>query len=99
MALIGQEVSADEWVDIPGPVLDTYRLWRPTPLIRALDLERPRHPGPHLLQVRGGSPAGSHKPNTAVPQAFYNKAEGITGSAPRPAPASGERPGLRLCPL
>ena len=39
---------------------------------------RPRHPGPHLLQVRGGSPAGSHKPNTAVPQAFYNKAEGIT---------------------
>ena len=40
MALIGQEVSTDEWVDIPGPVLDTYKLWRPTPLIRALDLER-----------------------------------------------------------
>ena len=44
MALIGQEVSTDEWVDIPGPVLDVYKLWRPTPLIRALDLSGPRYP-------------------------------------------------------
>jgi tryptophan synthase beta chain len=79
MALIGQEVSTDEWVDIPGPVLDTYRLWRPTPLIRALDLERALGtPARIYYKYEGGSPAGSHKPNTAVPQAFYNKADGIT---------------------
>ena len=79
MALIGQEVSTDEWVDIPGPVLDTYKLWRPTPLIRALDLERALGtPARIYYKYEGGSPAGSHKPNTAVPQAFYNKAEGIT---------------------
>ncbi|HEY8558016.1 MAG TPA: TrpB-like pyridoxal phosphate-dependent enzyme, partial [Actinomycetes bacterium] len=79
MALIGQEVSTDEWVDIPGPVLDIYKLWRPTPLIRALDLERALGtPARIYYKYEGGSPAGSHKPNTAVPQAFYNKAEGIT---------------------
>src|SRR4030095_15901851 len=79
MALIGQEVSTDEWVDIPGPVLDTYKLWRPTPLIRALDLERALGtPARIYYKYEGGSPAGSHKPNTAVPQAFYNKAEGIS---------------------
>jgi tryptophan synthase beta chain len=78
MALIGQEVSTDRWIDIPGPVLDTYRLWRPTPLIRALDLERALGtPARIYYKYEGGSPAGSHKPNTAVAQAYYNKAEGI----------------------
>ena len=79
MALIGQEVATDEWIDIPGPVIDAYRLWRPTPLIRALDLERALGtPARIYYKYEGGSPAGSHKPNTAVPQAFYNQAEGIT---------------------
>jgi tryptophan synthase beta chain len=79
MALIGQEVSTDEWIDIPGPVLDTYRLWRPTPLVRALDLEQALGtPARIWYKYEGGSPAGSHKPNTAVAQAFYNQAEGIT---------------------
>src|SRR3954462_14738633 len=78
MALIAQEVSAEPWVDIPGAVLDAYRLWRPTPLIRALDLERVLEtPARIFYKYEGGSPAGSHKPNTAVPQAYYNAAEGI----------------------
>src|SRR5688572_23765867 len=78
MALIGQEVSTDEWIDIPGPVLDTYRLWRPTPLLRALDLERALDtPAKIFYKYEGGSPAGSHKPNTAVAQAFYNAASGV----------------------
>jgi tryptophan synthase beta chain len=78
MALIQQEVSTDQWVDIPGPVIDTYRLWRPTPLIRALDLERALGtPARIFYKYEGGSPAGSHKPNTAVAQAYYNAAEGI----------------------
>ncbi len=78
MALIGQEVSTEQWIDIPGPVLDTYRLWRPTPLYRALDLERALGtPARIYYKYEGGSPAGSHKPNTAVAQAYYTKAEGI----------------------
>jgi tryptophan synthase beta chain len=78
MALIQQEVSAEQWVDIPGPVIDTYRLWRPTPLVRALDLERALGtPARIYYKYEGGSPAGSHKPNTAVAQAFYNSAEGV----------------------
>jgi tryptophan synthase beta chain len=78
MSLIQQEVSTDQWVDIPGPVIDTYRLWRPTPLIRALDLERALGtPARIYYKYEGGSPAGSHKPNTAVAQAYYNAAEGI----------------------
>jgi len=78
MALIQQEVSTDPWIDIPGPVLDTYRIWRPTPLIRALDLERALGtPARIYYKYEGGSPAGSHKPNTAVPQAYYNSAEGV----------------------
>ena len=78
MALIGQEVSTEPWIDIPGPVLDTYRIWRPTPLIRALDLERALGtPARIYYKYEGGSPAGSHKPNTAVPQAYYNAQEGI----------------------
>jgi tryptophan synthase beta chain len=78
MALIGQEVSTDQWIDIPGPVLDIYRLWRPTPLHRATRLEQElQTPARIYFKYEGVSPAGSHKPNTAVPQAFYNKEAGI----------------------
>src|SRR5207253_10902040 len=79
MALIGQEVTADPWVDIPGPVLDVLRLWRPTPLARARRLEEALGtPARIYYKDESVSPAGSHKPNTAVPQAFYNKAEGVS---------------------
>ena len=79
MALIGQEVSADPWVDIPGEVIDVLRLWRPTPLVRATRLEQALGtPARIYYKDESVSPAGSHKPNTAVPQAFYNKAEGTT---------------------
>src|SRR5919198_2597108 len=77
MALIQQEVSTEQWVDIPGEVIDTYRLWRPTPLVRALDLERALGtPARIYYKHEGVSPPGSHKPNTAVAQAYYNAAEG-----------------------
>ena len=79
MGLIGQEVTTDPWVDIPGEVLDILRLWRPTPLVRAERLERALGtPARIYFKDESVSPAGSHKPNTAVPQAFYNKAEGIS---------------------
>ena len=72
-----QEVSTDQWVDIPGPVLDVYRLWRPTPLYRARRLEQALDTPAHIyFKYEGTSPAGSHKPNTAVAQAYYNKEEG-----------------------
>src|SRR5487761_1540419 len=78
MALIGQEVSAEPYIDIPGEVLDILRLWRPTPLIRATRLEKALDtPARIYFKDESVSPAGSHKPNTAVPQAFYNKAEGV----------------------
>ena len=78
MALIGQEVTADRYVDIPGEVLDVYRLWRPSPLYRARRLEKLLDtPARIYYKYEGVSPAGSHKPNTAVPQAFYNAAEGV----------------------
>jgi tryptophan synthase beta chain len=78
MALIGQEVSSAPWIDIPGEVLDVLRLWRPTPLVRADRLERALGtPARIYYKDESVSPAGSHKPNTAVPQAFYNKAEGV----------------------
>ena len=78
MAIIAQEVSAAPWIDIPGEVLDVLRLWRPTPLVRAERLERALEtPARIYYKDESVSPAGSHKPNTAVPQAFYNKAEGI----------------------
>lgn len=77
MALIMQEVSGDSYIDIPGEVLDVYRLWRPSPLFRARRLEKLLDtPARIYYKYEGGSPAGSHKPNTAVPQAFYNAAEG-----------------------
>jgi len=78
MGLIAQEVSAEPWIDIPGEVLDILRLWRPTPLVRAERLERALGtPARIYFKDESVSPAGSHKPNTAVPQAFYNKAEGV----------------------
>ncbi len=79
MGLIAQEVSTDGWIDIPGEVLDILRLWRPTPLVRATRLEQYLGtPARIYFKDESVSPAGSHKPNTAVPQAFYNKAEGMT---------------------
>ncbi|MGH2662556.1 MAG: TrpB-like pyridoxal phosphate-dependent enzyme [Actinomycetota bacterium] len=76
-ALIMQEVSTDQWIDIPGPVLDVYRMWRPTPLMRARRLEQSLDTPAHIyFKYEGVSPAGSHKPNTAVAQAFYNKEAG-----------------------
>jgi tryptophan synthase beta chain len=78
-ALIGQEVSAERHIAIPDEVLDIYRLWRPTPLFRARRLEKDLGtPARIYYKYEGGSPAGSHKPNTAVPQAYYNAAEGVT---------------------
>jgi tryptophan synthase beta chain len=79
MGLIAQEVSSDPWIDIPGPILEILSLWRPTPLVRAERLERALGtPARIYFKDESGSPAGSHKPNTAVPQAFYNHAEGVT---------------------
>jgi len=78
MALIQQEVSRERWVEIPEPVRDVYRLWRPTPLYRARRLEQALDtPARIYYKYEGVSPAGSHKPNTAVAQAFYNKAAGV----------------------
>jgi tryptophan synthase beta chain len=77
MELIRQEVTAERWVDIPGEVIDVYKLWRPTPLFRARRLEKALNtPARIYYKYEGVSPAGSHKPNTAVPQAYYNAAEG-----------------------
>ena len=79
MALIEQEVTGASYVDIPGEILDVYRLWRPSPLFRALRLERELGtPARIYYKYEGVSPAGSHKPNTSVPQAYYNHAEGVT---------------------
>jgi tryptophan synthase beta chain len=78
MALIGQEVSQERWIEIPDPVREVLRLWRPTPLYRAHRLERALDTPAHIYYKHEGvSPVGSHKPNTAVAQAFYNKQEGI----------------------
>ena len=78
MELILQEVTTDSYVDIPGPVLDVYKLWRPSPLYRAHRLEKALGTPAHIYyKYEGVSPAGSHKPNTAVPQAYYNAQAGI----------------------
>jgi tryptophan synthase beta chain len=77
-SLIMQEVSTDQWIDIPGEVIDIFRLWRPAPLFRATRLERALDtPARIYFKYEGGSPAGSHKPNTAVPQAYFNRDAGI----------------------
>ena len=78
MDLILQEVTQDRYVDIPGEVLDVYKLWRPSPLYRARRLERALGtPARIYYKYEGLSPAGSHKPNTAVPQAYYNAKAGV----------------------
>ena len=78
MALIGQEVSAEPRIEIPDEVRDVYRLWRPSPLYRARRLEKALDtPARIYYKYEGVSPAGSHKPNTAVAQAYYNKQAGI----------------------
>ncbi|MDT4972930.1 MAG: tryptophan synthase beta chain, partial [Pseudonocardiales bacterium] len=78
MDLIAQEVTTERYIDIPGAVLDVYRLWRPSPMYRAHRLERALGtPARIYYKYEGVSPAGSHKPNTAVPQAYYNAQAGI----------------------
>ncbi len=77
MGLIEQEVSTERWIPIPEEVREIYRLWRPTPMFRARRLEKALGtPAKIYYKYEGVSPAGSHKPNTAVPQAFYNKLAG-----------------------
>lgn len=76
--VIEQEMSPERWIDIPGPVLDAYRLWRPTPLYRARRLEKALDtPARIYYKYEGVSPAGSHKPNTAIAQAYYNRIAGV----------------------
>lgn len=78
MELIKQEVSQERYIDIPDEVAEIYRIWRPTPLIRATALEKALDtPARIYYKYEGVSPAGSHKPNTAVAQAYYNKQEGV----------------------
>jgi tryptophan synthase beta chain len=78
MELILQEVSTERDIDIPQPVQDIYKLWRPAPMYRAHRLEKALGtPAKIFYKYEGVSPAGSHKPNTAVPQAFYNAQEGV----------------------
>ncbi len=78
MELIKQEVATERFIDIPEEILDAYRLWRPTPLIRATNLEKALQTDCAIYyKYEGTSPSGSHKPNTAIPQAYYNKQEGV----------------------
>ncbi|NUQ39193.1 MAG: TrpB-like pyridoxal phosphate-dependent enzyme [Caldilineales bacterium] len=80
MRFIGEAVSLDRWIEIPEEVREIYKLWRPTPMIRARRLEKALDTPAHIYyKYEGVSPVGSHKPNTAVPQAFYAKQEGIAG--------------------
>jgi len=78
MELIKQEVSQERWIDIPEEVLDIYKIWRPTPLVRAKNFEKMLDtPARIYFKNESVSPPGSHKPNTAVPQAYYNYKEGV----------------------
>lgn len=78
MGLIEQEVSSDRYIDIPEEVMDIYKIWRPTPLVRATRFEKLLDaPVKVYFKDESVSPAGSHKPNTAVPQAYYNYKEGV----------------------
>jgi tryptophan synthase beta chain len=80
MRFIREAVSTERWIEIPDPVREVYKLWRPSPLIRARRLEKALDTPAHIYYKNEGvSPVGSHKPNTAVAQAFYAKDEGITG--------------------
>src|SRR5438046_534867 len=77
-AISAPEVSAEPWIEIPDEVREIYRIWRPTPLYRADRLEKALDTPAHIyFKYEGVSPAGSHKPNTAVPQAYYNAKEGV----------------------
>ncbi|NNL85697.1 MAG: pyridoxal-phosphate dependent enzyme, partial [Myxococcales bacterium] len=81
-ALIEQEVSTERWIEIPDPVREKLAIWRPTPLVRAHFLERALEtPARIYYKNESVSPAGSHKPNSAVAQAYYNAAEGIAALA------------------
>ena len=78
MPLIEQEMSMQRWIDIPDEVREIYQLWRPSPLYRAHRLEKALGtPAKIYYKYEGVSPAGSHKPNSAIPQAYYNKQAGI----------------------
>jgi tryptophan synthase beta chain len=78
MELIKQEVSAERYIEIPDQVQEIYKIWRPTPLMRAFGLEKLLDtPAKIYYKYEGVSPSGSHKPNTAVPQAYYNKMQGV----------------------
>ncbi len=78
MELIKQEVTSEQYVEIPDQVQDIYKIWRPTPLMRATGLEKLLDtPAKIYYKYEGVSPSGSHKPNTAVPQAYYNKQQGV----------------------
>ena len=77
--IIGQEISQERWINIPDEVREIYKIWRPTPLFRAFGLEKAfKTPAKIYYKYEGVSPAGSHKTNSAVPQAYYNMKEGIT---------------------
>src|SRR5512138_701388 len=77
MELIKQEVSQERWIEIPEEIRNVYRLWRPSPLYRARRLEKALGTPAHIYyKYEGVSPAGSHKPNTAIAQAYYNKKAG-----------------------
>src|SRR4051812_4734359 len=76
-SLVAQEMSAERMIEIPQEVRDVYALYRPTPLLRAVRLEKALQTPAHIYyKYEGVSPAGSHKPNTAIPQAYYNKVAG-----------------------
>lgn len=77
-SLIEQEMTTEREVEIPEPVRDVYRMWRPAPMFRAHRLEKALGtPAKIFYKYEGGSPAGSHKPNSAIPQAFFNREAGI----------------------
>ena len=96
MELIKQEVSQEREIPIPEPVREIYRLWRPTPLFRARRLEQALDtPAQLYYKYEGVSPVGSHKPNTAVAQAFYNREEGVTQLATETGAGQWGRPPRR----
>ena len=76
--ILAQEMGAERWIDIPEEVREIYKIWRPTPVFRALGLEKAlKTPAKIYYKYEGVSPPGSHKPNTAIPQAYYNMKEGV----------------------
>jgi tryptophan synthase beta chain len=91
MELIKQEVSQERFIEIPDEVRNIYKLYRPSPLYRATGLEKLLDtPAKIYYKYEGVSPTGSHKPNTAIAQAFYNKNEGAKSFPLKPVPGSGE---------